>query len=220
MTNWDLSLRTSVISAVCTALALIVALLAWLWPREPGGGKKDEKAAGTNPATATATATGTGTRPPAPAGGTVTPVFLNSSAFPPESGAADLVEVPRAIRGKAGWTGHEIAVRCPSNQTGDSTSDVTYLLRGRYARFDVTVHPYYPEDADRQAVTHVTAFVAVRTVDGGLDTTVAGVQKAATYTAEAGLSVSVEDAEKLTLRVECGDPNGTVVLTGARLTPV
>lgn len=208
--RWDAGIRAGVISAVAAVLALIVALLAWLWPQQPGDEDKSAPAASgaTSPTPAAPT-----TAKPAGA------VFLNSTAFPPESGAADLVPVPRAIRGKAGWTGNEIAIRCPTNQTGDQTSEVTYLLRGRYAQFDVTVHPYYPDGADQQAVTYVTAVAAVRTSDGGLDTTVAGTQKTATYATAADLSAPVDGAEKLTVRVECADPNGTVVLTGARLTP-
>jgi hypothetical protein len=63
----------------------------------------------------------------------------------------------------------------------------------------------------------VTALIGVRQADGGLDTLPAGEQKRASPGAPATLSAAVDNAEKLTLRIQCGNPNGTVILTGARL---
>ena len=37
--------------------------------------------------------------------------------------------------------------------------------------------------------------------------------------AGAGVTATIDNAERLILRVECGNPAGTVVLTDARLTP-
>ena len=55
--------------------------------------------------------------------------------------------------------------------------------------------------------------------DGSLDFTEAGNQKRANATDPAALTATVDNAEKLILRVECGNPAGSVVLTDARLTP-
>ena len=85
----------------------------------------------------------------------------------------------RAIRGTAGYTGHPMAIRCPSNQTGDPVSDVTFLFRGRYVQFDAAVHPYYPDGSDQQSATYVTALTTTRQRDGTLTTTEAGSQKRA-----------------------------------------
>ncbi|WP_127503553.1 hypothetical protein [Actinoplanes solisilvae] len=212
--RWDAGIRAGVISAIVGVLALVVALLTWLVPREPG----DE-----SPANAQVTAVSQAPEPTPQSAGqppvNTATVYLTSDQFQPESGADDLMPVPRAIKGKAGYTGHEMAVRCPTNETGDPTSEITYLLQGRYVQFDVTVHPYFPARTDQQAVTFVTALIAVRRNDGGLDTRIAGDQKTSGPNRPAGLSASVEGAEKLILRIECGNPNGTVVLTEARLTP-
>ena len=94
---------------------------------------------------------------------------------------------------------------------------MTYLLRGRYLRFDATVRPYYPEGSDQQAVTYVTAFAGSRQEDGTLRITEVGSQKRAFSGASAALRAAVEGAEKLTLRVECQNPNGTILLEDARL---
>ncbi|MBW6436919.1 hypothetical protein KZ829_24560 [Actinoplanes hulinensis] len=217
--RWDAGVRAGVISAAAGVLALIVALFAWLMPRQPGGDDPDGEKAGR-----VATGKESDSHRTLPTSATtVSPrakatTFLAGGAFHPESGATDLTEVPRTIRGKPGYTGHEIAIRCPSNETGDQTSDVTYLLLGRYAQFDVTVRPYFPAGTDQQAATYVSAMIGTKRSDGGLDTTIAATQKTATPTASAELSAPVDHAEKLTLRIECGNPNGVVVLTDARLT--
>ena len=216
--RWDAGIRAGVISAVVGFLALIVAVLAWLWPQQPGGTP-------TATVSRSATAPGTATKaidsatPTRATGGGPAMSYLNNGNFPPETGGSDVVQVPRAIRSKAGYTSHPVAIKCPTNQTGDQTSEVTYLLRGRYVQFDATVHPYYPVGTDQQSATYVTALIGIRQPDDSLDFTEAGNQKRANPTGPAGLTATVDNAEKLILRVECGNPAGTVVLTDARLTP-
>lgn len=111
-----------------------------------------------------------------------------------------------------------IAIKCPTNQTSDQTSDVTFPLRGRYYQFDATVRPYYPKGTDQQAVTHVTVLIGIRQKDGTLATTEAGSQKRASVAAPAALTATVDNAEIMTLRIECQNPSGTIVLADARLT--
>ena len=147
------------------------------------------------------------------------PAYLDGAGFAPEAGADRLVEVPRAIRGQAAYSAHPIAVKCPSNETGHDRSEVTYSLLGHYVQFDATVRPYYPSGSDQQSVTYVTATIGLRQKDGTLVTTDAGDQKRATQTAPGALTAAIDGAEKLTIRVQCDDPGGTIILTDARLTP-
>lgn len=219
--RWDAGIRAGVISAVIGFLALVVAVFAWLWPQQPGG---TPAATGGGPGTGPGTVTtpGAATEPVESAESVAGPpaaTYLDSAGFPPEAGGSDVVEVPRLIRGRAGYSSHPVAIRCPTNQTGDQTSEVTYLLRGRYVQFDATVHPYYPADSDQRAATYVTALIGIRQSDGSLDFTEAGTQKRASPTGPAALTATIDNAEKLILRIECGNPTGTVVLTDARLTP-
>jgi hypothetical protein len=203
--------RWTVLGTVIGFLALVVAVLAWLLPQSatPDAGPT------TTPKAAPTVAPTTALNAPA---GTASVVYLDGGSFTPEAGADRLTTVPRAVRGQAGYASHPMAVRCPSNQTGDQASDVTFPLRGRYVQFDATVRPYYPPGGDQRSVTYVTALVGVRDNDGTLRVTEAGSQKRAGPAAPAPLTVAVDSAEKLTLRVQCDSPGGTIMLTDARLT--
>jgi len=215
--RWNTGERATVLGTVFGFLALVVAILTWQLPKQT--------AAGSDP-------TGSSTGAPAPPAGKVTSsspstdghphgseIFIAAGALPLEAGGDRVTDVPRAVRDRDDYTAHAVAVKCPSNQTGDPFSDVTYLLQGRYARFDATVHPYYPAGSDQQSATYVTVMAAQRQRDDTLTTTNAGDQKRANPGTPATLTADVEHAEKLTVRVQCGNPNGTVMLTNARLTP-
>ncbi|GAA2660152.1 hypothetical protein [Paractinoplanes durhamensis] len=203
----------TVLGTVIGGLSLVIAVLAWLIPRQ------SNPSPAPGPTQVTAKPVATGTTPTS--GPTVAEagVFLDADGFlPPEAGGDRLVEVPRQIRGKDGYASHPLAIRCPSNQTGDQSSDVTFLVRGRYVQFDATVRPYYPAGADQQSVTHVTLLTDTRERDNTLTTTEVTTQTRATPTAPKALSAAIDRAEKLTLRVRCEDPAGTIVLTDSRVT--
>jgi hypothetical protein len=203
----------TVLGTVIGGLGLVVALLAWLLPSQG------------NPTPAPTTTQATTAAKRTTAGTTVTSepatsaLFLDAGGFPPEAGGDRLTEVPRQIRGKEGYASHPLAIRCPSNRTGDQSSDVTFLLRGRYVQFDVTVRPYYPSGVDQQSVTYVTVLTDTRQIDNTLTSNEVTSQTHATPLSPKPLSAAVDKAEKLTLRVQCEDPTGTIVLTDARVTP-
>jgi len=197
----------TVLGTVIGGLGLVVALLAWLLPRS----------APDQPSTqATSTAKPSHGSPAAASGPAASPVLLD---FAPEAGGDRLTEVPRPIRGRDGYASHPLAIHCPTNQTGDQSADVTFPLRGKYVQFDATVHPYYPPGADQRSATHVTATAGTRQRDGSLTTEVAGTQFSASPDAPGPITAPLEESDQLILAVECDDPGGSVVLTGARLTP-
>lgn len=167
--------------------------------------------------TTTGTAGGRPTTPAAPAAD-VTSVYLDSGKFPPESGSDRIVDVPRAIRGSKGYRTHPIAIRCPSNDSGDQSADVTFALHDRYRRFDATVHPYYPPTANQDSATHV-AVSFVRGPGNSLTLGEPTRQNNATPADPQAITVDINDVNRITLKIQCGDPAGTVVLTDARLTP-
>jgi hypothetical protein len=205
--------RLAVVASVATVLGLFVAIGAWWWPRSTSGAGAQGTAgnAGRNAATDTTPAT-----PPHASSSNVE--YLAGPGFPAEEGGALLVSVPPAVRDEPAFNSHAIAIKCPDNRTGNEASEVTYLLRGRYRRFDATVHPYYPPDADTKAASWVYAMVDVRQRDGTFHRDEAGRQQQATMAAPAPLTADIENAEKLTLSVRCADQYGTVVLTDARVT--
>ena len=157
--RWDAGIRAGVISAVIGFLALVVAVFAWLWPQQPGG---TPAATGGGPGTGPGTVTtpGAATEPVESAESVAGPpaaTYLDSAGFPPEAGGSDVVEVPRLIRGRAGYSSHPVAIRCPTNQTGDQTSEVTYLLRGRTAPALKIAMTATNQSSDRSVTTATTS---------------------------------------------------------------
>jgi hypothetical protein len=199
------SSRLATAASVATVLGLAVAIGAWWWPQSAGGpgAQVTQPSSGAAPQTKSA----------AP-----NVEYLAGPGFPAEAGGAKLVAVPRAVRDDPTYNSHPIAIRCPDNRTGNQASEVTYVLRGRYLRFDATVHPYYPPGADTKAASWVFAMADVRQRDGTFHRDEAGRQQQALMEAPAALTVQLENAEKLTLSVQCADQNGTIVLTDARVT--
>jgi hypothetical protein len=214
--RWTAVEWATIIGTIMTVIGLVVAVAAWQLPTSPDSSGTDDRAGapGSTPA-APPPATATAARPGKPVGGAAE--FLDTG-FPAESGGANLVPLPRAIRADATYQPHAIGITCPSNQTGDQDHAVTFLLRGRYVQFDAAVHPYYPPGADARSATYVTVQTGVRESDGELRITEAGSQKTAAVDSPQPLTAMIDNAEKITLTVRCADPNGTVVLTDARLT--
>ena len=209
--------QATVIGTVAGVLSLLVAIVALRGPF--GGSDPKPVASGTTNVTATIPATPTRTTSPiTPTAAGAADEFLDGPGFPAESGGSNLVSVPRAINTDGDYTNHPVTISCPTNETGDDHRDVTYLLRGNYLRFDAEVRPYYPPGSNTKSPTYVTAYIGVTQQNGDLCTEVAGSQQKATMTGPQPLTASVEKAEKLTLRIQCSDPNGVIVLVGARLT--
>ncbi|WP_212997198.1 hypothetical protein [Winogradskya consettensis] len=227
--GWDTGVRATVLGTVAGILSLLVAFVAWQWPKSPPGpGPADAVTAdagsadaGSAPSAAHGTAPrpGTSSVPQSPSGPTPAASGEYLFDFTAESGAAFLVAVPRPVRGRDGWTDRPIAISCPSNETGDQEHSITYPVRGRYTEFRADVRPYYPPDADQRSATYVTALTGTLQRDGDLVTAEVGKQQQATAARAQQLTATIDDAEKLTLRVQCSDPNGTIVITGAVLTP-
>ena len=210
----DLSTRATVIGTLAGVLSLGVAVAAWQWPRSPEPAPQAS-------APAPGRTTGVPQVPPTggPTGGGTSPAPEYLAGTAPESGAANLVPLPRAVRAEPAYARRALVIACPSNETGDQERSVTFALRGRHARFDAQVHPYYPPGADARSVTFVTVLAGARDRDATLTTTEAGTQKRAAPGSPQPLTADVEGAETLTLRVQCDDPGGVVALTEARLTP-
>ena len=202
--NLDLGQKAGVISAWLASVSAVVAVLAWLLPVPDS-------------APASAPATPMPAIPP-PAGPSAVAAIRYLDGIAPQAGAADVVPLPRELRGDPAYASHPVVIRCPSNETGDEASSVTYALNSRYWRVEATVRPYYPAEADQRSVTHVLADIGVREVDGEITTRQAGAQQRARPDAPLPLTAVIEGAERLTLRVACEDSRGLVVITDARLT--
>jgi hypothetical protein len=201
------------LAAVTLSVSSAIALGAWLWPMPPQS--PEFVTASPGPAAAPSTESVDTVPTTAPAA----PRHQNATylaELSPQSGGANLAELPRALNGKAGY-GHLIVVRCPTNQSDDKVRAVTYPLRGRYLDFSATVRPYDTAVPDGHA--YVTAVAGFKERDGTLTRQTAGTQFGATAAGAAPLSATVERAEELTIQVRCESPQGVVVLSDAKLIP-
>jgi hypothetical protein len=216
----DPGLRATVIDTVAGVGSLIVAVVAWQWPQpqpQPDSGPAGVAAAA--PSVAATPSTRVNDVSSAPVATPQMPAtgarFLTE--MDPESGAANLQQLPRAIRAEPRYNSRPVVVTCPSNQTDDQRRDVTYQLHGRYADFAAQVHPYYPKGTDQGSVTIVTLTTEVRQTDGSLLKNDVVTLGAATPEAPKPLTAPIDGAEKITLRVACDNPSGLVALTDARV---
>lgn len=209
--------RAETLGIVLTVISLTVALVTWLYPRD--------QAAPADPASQSTTAVAEGVSAPGnppntPTTATVTPSpeagGTRLDTLAPVTGRANLVELPRALRGQPGYE-HAITIACPTNQSTDRKRSVTYSLLRRYVDLSATVRPYYTAQPD--AVTYVTAVSGVKQADDTFTRTVSGRQTTASTGVPQPLQATVDGADELTIEVECESPQGMVVLTDARLTP-
>ncbi len=100
---------------------------------------------------------------------------------------------------------------CPTNQSDDKARSVVFVLRQRYLDLDTTVRPYYPDDpAERVGVT---AAAGIKQRDGSISTAERG-DWAGSTGSSGRITAAVDDAEELTLTVECDRPDGLAVLHG------
>ncbi|MEV6490783.1 hypothetical protein AB0M20_19515 [Actinoplanes sp. NPDC051633] len=214
----DPGLRATVIGTVAGVGSLIVGVVAWQWPQpqpDPGpagGGTAAPSVAATPSTRVDDVSSAPAATPQMPA---TVARFLTE--MDPESGAANVQQLPRSIRAEPGYNSRPLVVACPSNQTDDQRRDVTYQLHGRYADFAAQVHPYYPEGTDQGSVTIVTLTTEVRQTDGSLLKNDVVTLGAATPAAPKPLTAQIDGAEKITLRVACDNPSGLVALTDARV---
>src|SRR5262245_5096133 len=170
------------LSALLTAVGVVIALAAWLYPRAPGtppdlgtraGATIDMPTATANGGSAplavnTATpSTGAPSTTGAPAATNVpTQPFDYLDALPRQGGSA--AAMPRQVSGEPG-NEHAIVIACPSNQSSDRTREVTYSLRGRYLDLAAIVRPYF--GADRSESAQVFALAVTKERDGTLTRT-------------------------------------------------
>jgi len=215
--GWDTGVRATVIGTVAGVLSLVVAVITPLLQR-PSSDRTAPSTPGTAGTSIAASAATSTNRPPSTSTAGSSPVEYLSD-FSAEAGSGYLGPVPRDVHDKPEFSNHPIAIACPSNQTNDTEHEVTYTVLGRYLRLEADVRPYYPANTDVRSAAYVTALIGIREKDGSLTITPAGIQQRATMSAPLPLSATIENAEKLIIQVQCGNPNGTIILTNARLTP-
>lgn len=193
------------LAEAATVLGLFVAtgigLVAWLHPFDADRGVAGP-AAGTEsaaaPVTERAEPATAGTRTTAPP--TTDAAALPLAAMTPSEGAANLGPLPAALQGRPGYA-DAVSIPCASGQSGDKHRQVTYPLRKRHAGLRASIEPHR-EPAD-DVNFQVTVFGDDRvlrqwTVPAGASDT---------------LSVGLAGVDTLTIRVTCGLPGGTLVLT-------
>lgn len=199
--------------AAATAVMAVVAVLDYA--RTPDG---SSASLGTGPsAVAAGPSTARPSEPAGPSRGTDPPADTQLADLTLVSGSSRLAPLPDELAGGPGYE-RAVVIACPSNQTGDQISEVTYETRYLYSTLDAELRPYrdpaddvlvnlrvFSDPQDRQpgapppgeAHLEQLRMGDVRTVDG----------------------VDVGDSYYLRLRVECEKPGGYLVLAGAVLHP-
>jgi len=199
-------------SLVAAVAGILVALLAWWFPRAADDPGKSHP----TPATTTGAATG----PTTPAGGSgqptggATEVPLDS--LPAQSGGANLTRAPHSV--DVSSYDHPLVLSCPSNSSDDKVREITWSLRGRYLDLSATVRPFVGEAQEQDSRVTVTVVAGYKQRDGTFDRRMVGEAGAAPGPGPRSLTAPVENAEELTLQLRCEYPLTLVVLDGASLT--
>jgi hypothetical protein len=191
--------------AVAT-VGVIVAVFAWLFPISKPEPPPPSEPPGSAP---------TATLPNTVQGGPSTAARIEYlSALQAYAGSTNLTELPRALRETPGFE-RAIVIECPSNQSNDKVSEVTYQLFGQFDTFQATVRPHFTSQPDAQM--HVEVLIGERARDGGLIWTVGGGQYQATVEQPGALSAVVEGMQELKIQVRCQLPDGVAILVDAAL---
>nr|MDT0656468.1 hypothetical protein [Micromonospora sp. DSM 115978] len=205
------SMRPEWIGITLALAGLLVAVLAWQFPRFANDQQPSTTPILDRSAQSAQPPTNSGESVP-PSGHPSAMIFLDTLTV--QTGGANLRELPPDLRGAPGYE-RSIAIACPSNQNADKERSVSYVLRGRYQEFAATVRPHFTSATD--SVVYAHALAAQRQRDGTFTWQTTGSQFNALMGRPAPLTANVIDAEELMLRIECEHPDGMVILAGASL---
>ena len=132
----------------------------------------------------------------------------------PVAGQPRLRALPSALSGQPGYE-RAVVIACPSNDTGDQASEVTYETRSRFTQLSATLRPYREPADGVKADLFVFEDNADRKPGGPPGTKPTQVR---VIMGDAGIvSASIGNAYYLRLRVVCEKPGGFMILAGARL---
>ncbi|MEH1102342.1 hypothetical protein [Micromonospora sp. CPCC 205561] len=191
--------------------SLLVALLAWQWPRQ---GQDRQPTPPPTPTRVTTSTSAPGTTPATPGPGPTGRTYLD--ALTPEAGSPYLLPLPRALAGRADLP-HPVVLSCPTNDGEDRSRSVSYPLKRRYLDFSTTFRAWYPPGEDPESVVRISAVVTVREPDDTLTRQPRPGRTTTMSRPAESLSFSVEGADLLTLTVECDLGGGVAVLSDAGL---
>ncbi|MFV2020088.1 hypothetical protein [Micromonospora sp. LOL_023] len=201
--------RLALAGLAVTALGVIVAVFAW---RYPVGQQATPTPTTSSDPSVTVPAVTSHDVPQGDSPATTRVEYL--SALPAHAGTTNLTELPRELQETTGFD-RTIVIKCPSNQSIDKVSKVTYQLLGRFDTFQASVRPHFESQPD--ARMHVEVLVGERTRDGGLAWAVGGGQYEATAEEPKPLSAVVDGMQELEIQVRCQLPDGVAILVDAAL---
>jgi hypothetical protein len=129
-------------------------------------------------------------------------VFLDS--LTPDTGTTNLSSLPRALTDQPGYE-HAVTVPCGSNNSGDRSRVVTYLLERRYVSLSADVRSFQEKvDEYKVEMRFYADNQQPRTVQIGVNE-------------HQPFTMSVDGVKKLTLELTCERPGAFVSLTNAWL---
>lgn len=199
---------TAVVSALTAVVATIIGVIAYVYPRDAGGRAGETGVEVVSPvATGQPGSTSRPNEPTAAAAG----VFLDT--LQPVQGGSWLRQLPRELSADPSYQ-HAVVISCPSNQTGDTASEVVYETLQRYQTLTGTLRLHGLSDGV-PADLFVYQDAAERRPGGPTGSPPTQVRVTMGETAE--VSAPASAAVYLRLRLVCEKPDGLMILTDARL---
>jgi hypothetical protein len=196
-----------VIGAAATVLGTTIALLAYCAQRDGTGA--DPVADRTITATPPATPPGP---PPAPPPSRDTGLAVSTLEL--YGGGSRLKELPRDLAGDSTLS-DALVIGCPSNQSDDLVSEVTFETALRYHSFRATVRAYHESGGSRSV--RLTVFPDPQDLRPGAVGGGAATEMTFPFGQTRAMTADIEGAFYLRLRVECDLPDGYVFLIGAEV---
>jgi hypothetical protein len=206
--------RRFVLTATLAALGVLVAVLAWRFPVLPESQDSSDQGDRLSGGGGTAQSATPGTADPAPSRQVR---YLNT--LTPEEGRRYIAPLPDDLR-RSPEHAHTLAMTCPSNETGDKVRELTYPLHQRYLALAGTVTARFPPPASPTEPQVELASIANERQRDGTLRAIGSESRRATASRPSPITMDLQGAEKLILRISCELPGGVVILADARLTVV
>jgi hypothetical protein len=192
------------IGAIAAVVTTLIAVLAYCRP--PG-------VEVVSPPEAARTGNDANPVPPSSASGNETASRVNYLAnLQPIRGHARLAQLPTELADDPSYV-RSIVIACPSNQTGDQISEVTFETRNRFTTFQATLRSYRDPPDDVLIELHVFSDPPDRDPGVPLGGTPQSFQLRVGESQP--ISTAIEKAYHLRLRARCEKPGGFVILTSA-----
>jgi len=123
---------------------------------------------------------------------------------PIESGGENKGSLPRALNSQPGYAA-PLVMPCPTNNTGDKDSSITFLLHGHFLELDANMRPYHTNSDESQIQYSFYPDSSPR------------LNYLINVNSAQPTAITLDGVQKLTVTIRCDDPDATAILTNAYL---